>query len=56
MAENIIDMREIVSYVTMKAKITHKQEMVWRIRLGMKIMLLAAWIMGCQIKIEDEND
>jgi hypothetical protein len=53
MAENIIDMREIISCVTMKAKITHEQEMIWRIKLGVRVMLLAAWIMGCQIEIED---
>jgi hypothetical protein len=56
MAENIIDMREIVSCITMKAKIKHEQEMIWRIKLGARIMLLAAWIMGCQIEIEDQDD
>jgi len=56
MAEHIIDMREIISMIPIRVKIIHEQEMILRIRLGVRVMLLAALIMGCQIEIEDMSE
>jgi hypothetical protein len=54
MAENIVDMREVMNRVTMKVeiKLKHGREMKRRAWLGTKLLILAAWVMGCGIKFE----
>jgi hypothetical protein len=56
MAENIIDLRDTMQSVEMTVRIKHERETRWRIWLGAKVIILAAWIMGCNIVIERDGD
>jgi len=58
MAENIVDMRETMSKVTMKVEIRlkHGREMKRRAWLGTKLLILAAWVMGCRIEVKRFED
>jgi len=47
-------MREVMNQVTIKVKVRlqHQREMEWRAWLGMRLIFLAACVMGCRIEVE----
>lgn len=47
-----IDMVDTMRYVTMYVKFRREREARWRWWLGMKLILLAAIIINCNVEIE----
>ena len=50
--EAIVDMREIAKLFTVKVRIKHGSEWHRRLRFGMWIMRIGAWVTGCEGDIE----
>lgn len=48
-----VDQVELMSHLTMDVKLTRTHEMRLRVWFGRVLMRLAAWVMNCNIKIED---
>ena len=49
-----MDGRKMMHSVIVTARITHFREMKIRAWIGARMMLLGAWIMGCQLVIQDD--
>lgn len=55
MAEAILDSRRIAKRVTVQVRIKRFTEWRWRLKLGLLLFRLAAWVMWVNIEIVDNN-
>ena len=55
MAQAVIDTKMLANHITIHAKIARMTQWQWRIRLGMWLMRLAAWVMWVNLEIDVEN-
>jgi len=47
------DARELfIDHVTIKVRITHADEMTWRLRAGIVMLDFAARVMGCKLDVK----
>lgn len=53
MAEVVCNANRLMNQLTLKVRITGIKILKARFWIGRKIILLAAWILGCGIKIEN---
>jgi len=58
MAKNNLNMRDVMSQTVLGVtiRVEHMREMKFRAALGTKLILLAAWVMGCGIEFEPFDD
>ena len=48
----VVDMREIISWITIHFRVKHEPEMVLRVKLAGIFLKLAVRIMGCHLEFE----
>ncbi|CDO35000.1 hypothetical protein [Novosphingobium sp. KN65.2] len=51
-----ISMPKLMKQISIKAVVTGARQVRFRIWLGTKVMLLAAWIIGCSIEIDTTQE
>lgn len=49
-------MPKLMKQISIKAVVTGARQVRFRIWLGTKVMLLAAWIIGCSIEIDTTQE
>ena len=47
------DTKRIANHITMKVELKRYQGWLWRVKLGMLLIRLAAWIMWVDVEIKD---